>query len=163
MEGTERVRLFVVTIKFLTGTAEVLTGLALTFLSAGQLRSVVDRLTREERHEDPNDLAVRFIRDHLGSVLDGRHTLGMGLLVLGAVKLIGGYGLLKRVAWGYHVLVVTVGLLLPFDLYGAVHRGTITSLILLTLNLTIFVLLLVYRKRLVSHAHGPATIEESGS
>ena len=144
-DRSERVRLAIVAVKFVTGTVEVVAASVLLLVPAGTLRDFVLRSVAEEQREDPNDLAAQFFKHHLGDIVSGRGTLGAALLALGAIKLVGAYGLLRRRPWGFYVLAATLIVLLPIDIYRAIVDTAAGTAAVVVVNALILALLLRFR------------------
>jgi uncharacterized membrane protein len=153
------VRLFIVLVKLVTATIELVSALVLLTLSSGALQRLVNRLLAHEAVEDPHDLLVRLVHEHLAKVLTDKTTIAAVLLVLAVAKIVGAIGLLKRRPWGYVVLLVLVVLLVPVDVYRAVSHPTVAEGLLLALNVVILALLIRFRAALMAREASPARVE----
>jgi uncharacterized membrane protein len=147
-------RLAIVGFKFLSGGLEVLSGVALAVLPAGVLQTVVDMLVREEVREDPHDPAVAFIQGHLDGFLNQRHGVAVGLVVLGTIKIVGAYGLLKRRAWGYYLLVSVLVVLLTIEVIHLSDGLSGFAVAVTVANGIVLGILLTFRKRFIEHQTG---------
>jgi uncharacterized membrane protein len=145
------IRLGVVGFKFISGTLEFLTGVVLAIVPPGVLRALVDFLVRTEVREDPHDPTVAFIQQHLAGLLSERKSIGVGLLVLGMVKIVGAIGLLRRRAWGYYLLVVALLVFLPIELVRLAGAYSDTGLLVTVGDGIVLGLLLTFRRSLIEH------------
>ncbi len=151
----ERYRTAVVVVKSAMGAAELSLGVVLLTMSADAIRALVDRLSREERVEDPNDPLVLFVQHRLPLLASNKTVLALTLLLLGSAKVVGAIGLLRRRPWGYWVLVVLLCALLPFDVYRVATRPSLLQGVLLMLNLAVLLILLRYRADLTAAERKP--------
>jgi uncharacterized membrane protein len=148
------VRWSIAIFKFVSGGAELVSGVALSVLPAGVLTSIVDLVVAEEVREDPHDPAVAFIQTHLAGFLNQRGGVAVGLIVLGIVKIVGAYGLLKRRAWGYYLLVLVLIALLGVEFTHLGDAQTAVPVIITTANVIVLGLLLVFRRKFIEHQTG---------
>lgn len=144
------IRLGIVSFKLVSGAAELVGGLALLILPPSLLKVIFSLASAEELREDPDDPFVLFIQHRLPQLLGTKHLIALGLILLGAVKIVGAVGLLRRRPWGYKLLVILLIALLPFDAYHLVNKGSALSLGLFVANALVLGLLLLFGKALVA-------------
>ena len=127
-------RLFVVGIigKGLNGTAELLGGLLLLFLTPGQIQHVAVSWTRGELSEDPHDFIATHLL-HTANGLTGSAVLfgAIYLLAHGLVKVVLVVALLLNKLWAYPWMIVVLLLFIGYQLYRIVLNPT-AGLIALT-------------------------------
>jgi uncharacterized membrane protein (DUF2068 family) len=83
--------------------------------------------------------------------MNQRHGVAVGLVVLGAIKIVGGYGLLRRRAWGYYLLVTVLVVLLTIELVHVGDAHSAFSIVVALVNALVLALLLVFRQRFIHH------------
>jgi uncharacterized membrane protein len=147
-------RLAIVSFKLLSGAAELVGGLSLLLLPASLLKIIFSLASAEELREDPTDPFVLFIQHRLPQLLGTKHLIALGLILLGAVKIVGAVGLLRRKPWGHKLLVILLAALLPFDAFHLANKMSVLSLGLFVANALILGLLLLFGKNLVARELG---------
>ncbi|MEA2498476.1 MAG: putative rane protein [Actinomycetota bacterium] len=154
MKRVDLVRWAIALFKFVSGGLEVVSGVALTILPKGALTSIVNLVVAEEAREDPHDPAVTFIQTHLAGFLDQRGGVAVGLIVLGVVKIVGAYGLLRRRAWGYYLLVAVLVALLGVEVGHLSEAQSAAPVIVTAANVVALALMLIFRRRFIEHQTG---------
>ncbi|MEI6510561.1 MAG: DUF2127 domain-containing protein [Candidatus Uhrbacteria bacterium] len=135
-----------------TGLVEVVLGVALLMLSASGLEHIADRLMAEELGEDSRDMIIRFVQDHLPSMLHGKGVFTAILIAFGSVKVAGGIGFLRGKSWGYYLLLGLLVVLLPPNVYRLVTHPGIGFVSLLIIHLAVLQFLVHYRNSFIHHA-----------
>jgi uncharacterized membrane protein len=144
------IRWGVIVFKLVTGGAELGAGTLLLVLGRTGLANLVDSLTSHERAVDPADPVVHFVERHLPSVLSHEVAIAIALLLLGAAKVTGAIGLIRRRPWAYWLLVALLVLVVPFDAHHLITKPHLGSAILAVLNVAVLVVLIVFRKPLIA-------------
>ena len=134
-----------IVLKGISGALEFLGGLLLVFLSPAALGGFLAFLTQREIAEDPHDRLATYIlhsADHFNS---GNKAFAIAYLwIHAAVKLIAVIGILRNKLWAYPFSLVTLGLLMLFQIYSISVRFSL-GLALLTL-FDVFILWLIWRE-----------------
>jgi uncharacterized membrane protein len=151
MKRPDTVRLGIVAFKFCTGAVELVAGLMLAIVPPEVLRAVVDFLVRAELREDSRDPAIAFIQNHLAGFLSEHKGVGIGLFVLGTIKIVGAIGLLRRKPWGYYLLVIALILFLPIEGVHLAQSYSNSGLVVTVADCVVLALLLGFRKTLTAH------------
>ncbi|HET7483475.1 MAG TPA: DUF2127 domain-containing protein [Actinomycetota bacterium] len=139
-------RIWVIGFKLITGAVEFLAGLAVLVLPTSWLDQLIFASTRGELRADPNDLVANFLRSH-GPAFLANHDqpLSFVLIALGAVKLVGAVGLIKRRPWGFWLAIGLLVALLPLDFYRALADASLWTVLLLVANVVVLTILVRYR------------------
>lgn len=148
-------RLFLIGFKLLSGSAEIGAGILLLILGPSALEHLLRLASREELREDPADRLLALLQNRLPELWAHKHYFVAGLLVLGAIKIIGAVGLILRKPWGYYILVIVMLVLIPADLHHFWVARTLVSSILLTANLIALAVLLIYRSTFYPPGYPP--------
>jgi uncharacterized membrane protein len=134
-------------IKGLTGVFEFLSGLFLLFVSPPSIQRFLARITGDSHSWVAYH--IRHAADHFGS---GSKVFAIGYLWVHAViKLIAVYGILRNKLWAYPFALITLGMLMLFQVYSIIVKVSI-GMVLLTV-FDIFILGLIWRE------YGKAKIE----
>jgi uncharacterized membrane protein len=132
-------------IKGVTGALEFLGGLLLFFVSPSTIHDFIASVTQRELIEDPHDLIANWLlgwTQHLGN---GRMTFLIAYLwIHAAVKLIAVIGILRNQLWAYPFSLITLGLLMLYQLYTIVRQPSV-GMILLTI-FDVFIVWLIWRE-----------------
>jgi uncharacterized membrane protein len=148
------VRWSIVAFKFVSGLAELATGAIVMIVPSPTIRTLFNLAAREEFREDPHDRLLPFIQHRLPELLGRKTFIGAALIVLGTIKLVGAIGLLLKKPWGYFLLLGVLLVVLPVDLHHAFVSPSLTSEVLIVLNMIVLICLLVFRRVLVAREHG---------
>ncbi len=135
-------------IKGFTGLLEFSAGLALVFVRPDTISRFVATLTQPELAEDPRDRLVHYLMQsvrELGGT--SRAFLIAYLWVHAAVKLIAVIGLLRNHLWAYPFSLITLGLLMLYQVYSIIF----VSPSLLMIGLTLFDVVVLW---LIWHEYG---------
>ena len=127
--------------KGLNGTAELVGGLLLLFLSPHQIHHLVAAVTQGELSEDPHDLiAIHLL--HTANGLTGKAVLfgAIYLLVHGIVKVVLVTALLLNKLWAYPWMIVILLLFIGYQLYRIALSPTAGMIALTIFDLVIVVL-----------------------
>ncbi|HJP81209.1 MAG TPA: DUF2127 domain-containing protein [Candidatus Saccharimonadales bacterium] len=128
-----------------TGVLEFLAGLLLFFVHPSQIHDFVAFITQRERIEDPHDLVANALLGWTNHLNDGVATfLIVYLWIHAAVKLVAVIGILRNQLWAYPFSLITLGLLVLYQVYDIALKHSI-GMILLTL-FDLFVLWLIWRE-----------------
>jgi len=134
-----------IVLKGISGALELLGGLLLVFVTPAALSGFLAFLTQREIAEDPHDRFATYIlhsADHFNS---GNKAFAIAYLwIHAAVKLIAVIGILRNKLWAYPFSLVTLGLLMLFQLYSISVRFSL-GLALLTL-FDVLILWLIWRE-----------------
>ena len=105
-------------LKGLNGLAELIGGLLLLFVTAGDIYHLAAVLTQGELSEDPHDLVARYLL-HTANGLTGSAVIfgAVYLLVHGAVKVVLVIALLLNKLWAYPCLIVVLLTFIGYQLY----------------------------------------------
>ena len=105
-------------LKGLNGLAELVGGLLLLFVSAGDIHHLAAALTQAELSEDPHDFIARHIL-HTANGLTGSAVIfgAVYLLVHGAVKVVLVIALLLNKLWAYPCLIIVLLIFIGYQLY----------------------------------------------
>lgn len=132
-------------LKGISGALEFLGGLLLLFISPVAMHGFIVFITQHERIEDPHDKVVAILFSSTQHLFAG----GSGFLIAylwihAAIKLIAVIGILRNYLWAYPFSLVSLGLLMLYQLYSIYIHPSI-GMILLTI-FDIFILWLIWRE-----------------
>jgi uncharacterized membrane protein len=134
-----------IVLKGISGALEFLGGLLLVFVSPAALNGFLAFLTQREIAEDPHDRLATYIlhsADHFNS---GNKAFAIAYLwIHAAVKLIAVIGILRNQLWAYPFSLITLGLLMLFQIYSISVRFSL-GLALLTV-FDVLILWLIWRE-----------------
>jgi uncharacterized membrane protein len=148
-EGTREVlfRLGVI-LKGLDGVLEIAGGIALWLVNPGLIIRWVGLLTQDEVARNRHDVIAHHLRVALGSLVSGRHFLGIYLLAHGVVKLFVVVALLKNRFWAYPVAIAVFGGFIAYQLYRYTLTGSAGLIVLSAFDLIVIGLIwMEYRAR----------------
>lgn len=130
-------------LKGIDGLAELFGGILLLIFSQPQIEHFVNMLTHNELMEDSHDLIANLLVKSTASFTDGlRYFLAVYLLVHAAVKLISVVGIITNRLWAYPFALITLGLLMLYQVYEIVFVRPTLFMIALTI-FDIFILWMI--------------------
>jgi uncharacterized membrane protein len=133
-------------IKGIDGALELIGGLLVLFISPASLHDFIAFATQRELVEDPHDVIANLLIHATASYSNnGRTFLVVYLWVHAAIKLIAVIGILKNQLWAYPFSLITLGLLVLYQLYTIFFVHATAGMILLTI-FDIFILWLIWRE-----------------
>lgn len=133
-------------IKGMTGLFEFLSGLLLFFVSPATMHQFIAFLTQRELLEDPHDKIANFLVHSTQHIGTGSKTfLIVYLWIHAIIKLIAVIGILKNQLWAYPFSLITLGLLMVYQLYTIFFVKPSVGMILLTI-FDVFILWLIWRE-----------------
>lgn len=133
-------------LKGISGLLEFLSGLLLFFVSPQGLHNFIAFVTQRELLEDPHDkVATLLLRstEHIGT--GSRAFLIVYLWIHAAIKLIAVIGILKNQLWAYPFSLISLGILMAYQVYTIVFVRATVGMILLTV-FDVFILWLIWRE-----------------
>jgi uncharacterized membrane protein len=123
-----------VILKGIDGALEFLGGLLVLFVSPARLHNFVDFITHRELVEDPHDKIANLLLHATNHYSDGGRTfLVVYLWVHAAIKLTAVVGILKNWLWAYPFSLISLGLLVVYQLYSIFFVRASIGIILLTI------------------------------
>lgn len=132
-------------LKGVSGAAEFLGGLLLVFFSPADIHKFITFITSGELIEDPHDKIAHLLFGWTNSLTEGmRLFLIIYLWIHATIKLIAVIGILKNQLWAYPFSLITLGLLMLYQVYTIVVKASV-GMILLTL-FDVFILWLIWRE-----------------
>lgn len=132
-------------LKGIDGALELLAALFLLFIKPSQIQGFVTAVTQKELLDDPNDMVANFLVHSTQGIHSGTVTFAVFyLLVHAAIKLIAVFGILRNKLWAYPFSLITLSLLILYQLYDLVVQFSI-GMLLLTL-FDIFIVWLIWRE-----------------
>ncbi|MDB5170537.1 MAG: hypothetical protein JWO35_231 [Candidatus Saccharibacteria bacterium] len=132
-------------IKGATGVLEFLGGLLLLFVDPSSIHKFLAFITQREILEDPHDKLANALLHSAQHLNTGSKTFAIAYLWLHAlVKLIAVFGILKNKLWAYPFALITLGLLMIYQVYSIIVQASI-GMILLTV-FDVFILWLIWRE-----------------
>lgn len=133
-------------IKGITGALEFIGGLLLLFVSPAQVHEFISLVTQRELLEDPNDRVANLLLQATSHFTAGGQLFGIAYLWIHAIiKLIAVIGILKNQLWAYPFSLITLGLLMIYQVYSILFVRLSTGMILLTV-FDVFILWLIWRE-----------------
>ncbi|OGL23386.1 hypothetical protein A2791_00865 [Candidatus Saccharibacteria bacterium RIFCSPHIGHO2_01_FULL_46_30] len=133
-------------LKGLSGLLEFIGGLTLLFVSPTQIHSFLVFLTQRELIEDPRDfIANMLLHSTLGLDYGGRLFIIAYLWIHATIKLVAVIGILKNQLWAYPFSLITLGLLMVYQVYTMLFVQFSYGMLLLTI-FDIFILWLIWRE-----------------
>lgn len=133
-------------IKGVTGLLEFIGGLLLFFISPTQIHSFLALITQRELIEDPHDMVANFLL-HSADMFNagGKTFIIIYLWIHATIKLIAVIGILRNQRWAYPFSLVTLGLLMLYQVYSIIFVQLSIGMIALTL-FDVFILWLIWRE-----------------
>lgn len=133
-------------IKGITGLFEFLSGLLLFFVSPATMHRFIAFVTQRELLEDPHDKIANFLVHSTQHIGTGSKTfLIIYLWIHAIIKLIAVIGILKNQLWAYPFSLITLGLLMLYQLYTVFFVKPSVGMIMLTI-FDVFILWLIWRE-----------------
>lgn len=135
-----------VILKGIDGLLELVAGLLMFFVSPQQLHNFVAAVTQRELLEDPHDRIANLLlqsTSHFSS--DSRMFFIVYLWIHAIVKLVAVIGLLKNQRWAYPFSLITLGLLMLYQVYSIIFVKVSIGMVLLTV-FDVIVLWLIWRE-----------------
>jgi uncharacterized membrane protein len=134
-----------IVLKGISGGLEFIGGALLFFFSPDSIHSFIAFITHHELLNDPNDKIANLLltsTQHLGG---SRTFLIVYLWIHATIKLIAVIGILKNQLWAYPFSLITLGILMLYQVYHIVFVSPSIGMILLTI-FDIFILWLILRE-----------------
>lgn len=133
-------------LKGLSGVLEFLGGLLLLFVSPASIQKFLAFLTHGELSEDPHDKVANLLLHSTSHLANGsRVFLIVYLWVHAVIKLIAVIGILKNQLWAYPFSLITLGILMLYQLYTIVFVKVTFGMVFLT-AFDVFVLWLIWKE-----------------
>lgn len=133
-------------LKGISGAVEFLSGLILLVISPAVMHSFLTIVTQRELIEDPHDKVANFLLHHSQNFGSGSRTfLIVYLWIHAAIKLIAVIGIIKNQLWAYPFSLITLGLLMLYQLYVIIFVHATIGIILLTI-FDVFILWLIWKE-----------------
>lgn len=133
-------------IKGIDGALELIGGFLVLFISPATLHNFITFITQRELLEDPHDFVANLLLHATSTYSNsGRTFLVVYLWIHAAIKLIAVIGILKNQLWAYPFSLVTLGLLVVYQLYDIFMVKASIGMILLTI-FDIFIVWLIWRE-----------------
>lgn len=130
----------------MTGLAEFIGGLLLFFISPAQIHQFIMFLTQRELLEDPHDKIASLLVQATAHITSGARVFAITYLWIHAcIKLIAVIGILRNQLWAYPFSLITLGLLMIYQVYSIVFVTPSIGMILLTV-FDVFILWLIWRE-----------------
>lgn len=141
-------------IKGLTGALEFLGGVLLLFVSPTEMHQFIVLVTQRELLEDPRDRVANLLLQATTHFAAGNRAFAIAYLWIHAViKLIAVIGILRNQLWAYPFSLITLGLLMLYQVYSIIFVRASFGMITLTV-FDVFVLWLIWREYgKVRHEH----------
>jgi uncharacterized membrane protein len=132
-------------IKGVTGLLEFVSGLLLFIVSPAQIHHFIVFVTQRELLEDPHDKIANLLL-HSTAHISGSQTFAIVYLWTHAgIKLVAVIGILRNQLWAYPFSLVTLGLLMLYQLYTIFFIKVAIGMVLLTV-FDVFILWLIWRE-----------------
>ena len=132
-------------LKGASGVLEFLAGLVLVFMSPGAIRGFLAFLTQREIAEDPNDTIANLIVHSAEHFNSGNKAFAVVYLWLhAAIKLTAVVGILRNLLWAYPFSLISLGLLMLYQVYSMVVRFSVGMFLLTVFD--VFILWLIWRE-----------------
>jgi uncharacterized membrane protein len=121
-------------LKGIDGALEFLGGLLVLFVSPTALHNFIAFITHRELVENPHDKIANLLIHATSHYADGGRTfLVIYLWIHAAIKLIAVIGILKNLLWAYPFSLISLGLLVIYQLYDIFFVRVSVGMVLLTL------------------------------
>lgn len=132
-------------IKGVTGALEFLAGFLLFFVHPSQIHNFITLITQRELIEDPHDVVANSLLGWTNGLTDGMATfLIIYLWIHAAIKLVAVIGILRNQSWAYPFSLITLGLLMLYQVYEIILRHSIGMMLLTIFD--VFILWLIWRE-----------------
>jgi len=133
-------------LKGIDGLLEFLGGLLALFISPAALHNFVAFITQRQLVENPHDKLANLLIHATSHYSEGGRTfLVVYLWIHASIKLVAVIGLLKNLRWAYPFSLVSLGLLMMYQLYSIFFVHPSIGMILLTI-FDAFILWLIWRE-----------------
>lgn len=133
-------------LKGIDGLLEFLGGLLVLFISPATLHGFITFITHRELVEDPHDVVANLLIQATSHYAAGGRTfLVIYLWIHAAIKIVAVIGILKNQLWAYPFSLMTLGLLVVYQLYSIFFVKPSIGMILLTV-FDVFILWLIWRE-----------------
>lgn len=132
-------------LKGISGSLEFIGGALLFFVSPASIHDFIVFITQKELLNDPHDVIANILltwTQHLGG---SQIFLIVYLWIHATIKLIAVIGILKNQLWAYPFSLITLGVLMFYQVYHIVFVSPSIGMILLTV-FDIFILWLILRE-----------------
>jgi uncharacterized membrane protein len=136
-------------------------GLLLIFVSPSQIHRFLVIVTQREIIEDPNNKVSNYLLHSTAHISSGSREFAIIYLWIHAgIKLVAVYGLLKTKLWAYPFSLITLGILMLYQVYSIIFVKVSVGMIILTV-FDIFILWLIWReygkvRSRLAHTHSKA-------
>jgi uncharacterized membrane protein len=132
-------------IKGVTGGLEFIGGVFLFFVSPASIHRFLAVVTQRELLEDPHDRIANLLLHATQHIGTGGRTFAIAYLWLHAsIKLIAVIGILRNQLWAYPFSLITLGLLMLYQIYSLSVKFS-TGMLILTI-FDVFILALILRE-----------------
>jgi len=132
-------------LKGVTGGLEFLGGLFLLFVNPVAIHRFLAFITQREIVEDPHDKIANLLLNSTQHFNTGNKTFAIAYLWLHAsIKLIAVIGILRNKLWAYPFSLITLGLLMMYQVYSISVRFSLGMLLLTIFD--VFILALILRE-----------------
>lgn len=133
-------------LKGVSGLLELLGGGLLLFISPARMHNFIAFVTQRELLEDPHDKVANLIVHSTQNFGSGsRAFIIVYLWIHAAIKLVAVIGILKNQLWAYPFSLITLGLLMFYQLYTIFFVHPTVGMVLLTI-FDIVILWLIWRE-----------------
>lgn len=132
-------------IKGVTGVLEFIGGLLLFFVDPKVIQNFLVFITQKELLEDPHDKLATFLLQSTQHLVNGKTFIILYLWIHAIIKLIAVIGILRNQLWAYPFSMITLGLLMLYQLYHIMFVKPSIGMILLTI-FDLFILWLIKRE-----------------
>lgn len=132
-------------IKGIDGFTEFVAGLILLFVSPASIHHFLSVITQQELSSDPHDKFAHLLlhsADHLNT--SNKTFLIIYLWLHATIKLIAVVGILKNWLWAYPFGLVSLGILMVYQLYSIFVHASIGMILLTAFD--IFILGMIWRE-----------------
>jgi uncharacterized membrane protein len=132
-------------LKGITGALEFLGGLFLVFFDPATIHRFLAFITQREIIEDPHDRLANYILNSTQHFNTANTGFAIAYLWLHAgIKFIAVAGILRNKLWAYPFSLITLGLLMLYQIYSIAVRFSV-GMVLLTV-FDVFILALIWRE-----------------
>ena len=132
-------------LKGIDGLLELLAAILLIFIGPSQIKGFVAFVTQKELLANPRDPIANFLVHATAGLQQGAVTFAVIYLLIHAViKLVAVFGLLRNELWAYPFSLITLGLLVIYQVYDIITVHSV-GMVLLTI-FDVFILWLILRE-----------------
>ena len=130
-------------LKGVSGVLEFLGGLLLVFVSPNAMSGFLAFITQREIAEDPHDRLATYIMHSADHFNSGNKSFAIAYLwVHATIKLIAVIGIMRNRLWAYPFSLITLGLLMLFQIYSIAVKFSLGMLLLTLFDVVILWLIL---------------------